>query len=83
MENPIKMDDLGVFPYFWNHPHTSYAKRFINSLAKQSGHFQRFTWAFGRPVGESLALSEQVASCEAEMGCLLRGFSLNVGFLFF
>ena len=20
MENPIKMDDLGVFPYFWKHP---------------------------------------------------------------
>ena len=19
-ENPIKMDDLGVFPYFWKHP---------------------------------------------------------------
>ncbi len=21
MENPIKMDDLGVFPYFWKHPY--------------------------------------------------------------
>ncbi len=20
MENPIKMDNLGVFPYFWKHP---------------------------------------------------------------
>ena len=20
MENPIKSDDLGVFPYFWKHP---------------------------------------------------------------
>ena len=23
MENPIKMDDLGVFPYFWKHPTAS------------------------------------------------------------
>ena len=21
MENPIKMDDLGVYPYFWKHPY--------------------------------------------------------------
>ena len=21
MENPTKMDDLGVFPYFWKHPY--------------------------------------------------------------
>ena len=21
MENPIKMDELGVFPYFWKHPY--------------------------------------------------------------
>ncbi len=21
MENPIKIDDLGVFPYFWKHPY--------------------------------------------------------------
>ena len=25
MENPIKMDDLGVFPYFWKHPYESVA----------------------------------------------------------
>ena len=24
MENPIKMDDLGVFPYFWKYPYTTY-----------------------------------------------------------
>ena len=24
MENPIKMDDLGVFPYFWKHPFSIY-----------------------------------------------------------
>ncbi len=24
MENPIKMDDLGVFPYFWKHTHVVY-----------------------------------------------------------
>ena len=23
MENPIKMDDLGVFPYFWKHPYSA------------------------------------------------------------
>ena len=23
MENPIKIDDLGVFPYFWKHPYFS------------------------------------------------------------
>ena len=22
MKNPIKMDDLGVFPYFWKHPYS-------------------------------------------------------------
>ena len=21
MEKPIKMDDLGIFPYFWKHPY--------------------------------------------------------------
>ena len=25
MENPIKMDDLGVFPYFWKHPYVTTA----------------------------------------------------------
>ena len=69
MENPIKMDDLGV-PLFLESPtYQLPAKRFINSFAIRAP-LQRFTWAFGRPVGESLALSEQVASCEAEMGCL-------------
>ncbi len=27
MENPIKMDDLGGFPYFWKHPYNTQLKK--------------------------------------------------------
>ena len=27
MENPIKMDDLGAFPFFWKHPYLFDKKR--------------------------------------------------------
>ena len=37
IEHPIKMDDLGVFPYFWKHPYNLY---------KISPDFH---WVFGRP----------------------------------
>ena len=32
MKNPIKIDDLGVFPYFWKHPTVSFREGNIPNL---------------------------------------------------
>ena len=32
MENPIKMDDLGAHPYFWQHPHVSTISKHIRTM---------------------------------------------------
>ena len=41
METPIKMDDLGVFPYFWKHPYLGLGNpnrsTFIFQLASWEG----------------------------------------------
>ena len=46
MENPIKIDDLGVYPYFWKHPYTDYLRRLafarITPVSPPSCHFFGF-----------------------------------------
>ena len=44
MENPIKMDDLGVFPYFWKHPFNTTGKKIPCRKLTASLHLKMDGW---------------------------------------
>ena len=64
MENPIKMDDLGVFPYFWKHPNLPSWPDFCWSVFgdKKSQFINHVTQLGLHSSGWGPELSLQVAS---------------------
>ena len=77
MENPIKMDDLGVFPYFWKHPHGFSNLSTRGVLLKKLPNLNKQTeilpsiyqarWVTHQPATPGL-LRKRLAS-HAHMGC--------------